>query len=224
MTLIRTLATHEIVQRVFPRPITERDELGMATGKAIDDTLARFSHEYSQNRRPTASAMSRLATETLDEELLDAHLEISVEDRARVLGGISGVIQAFRRSEIFGLPRPKTRLILINEAAGVYAQPDFWNGKDRFYEMKSYRALPPPPDVALQLRMFQLAFPTLACVLICFNRHTIPVETAVATIPPPSKEEVRELLSTATRMVAAHGQEKVLEYVENPVVRYVLQE
>jgi len=134
MTTIRTVATHEVVRGAFPRPVTEADEIGMAVGKAIDATLARYSYDFARSLRPTRTAMHRMATEILDEELRDADLRLAPIDRERHLTAIAEVLQAFRRSEVIGLPRPKSRLILINQSVGIYAQPDYWNGRDRIYE------------------------------------------------------------------------------------------
>jgi len=220
MTAVKTVATHEIVQAAYPRPVTERDEIGMAVGKAIDETLSRFSHEFSQSRRPTLAAMNRLAAEILDRELSDADVQLTPQDRERQVSEAFGVLQAFRRSEVMGLSRPRSRMILINERVGVYAQPDYWDGRDRFYEMKSYYASPMPMDVRLQLQLFQCAFPGFRAFLACFDRHATPVTTVIESIPPLEREAVEEVLRLAYRTGLENGTEKVLEYVDNPIVRY----
>ncbi|HYA54613.1 MAG TPA: hypothetical protein VEG42_03315 [Thermoplasmata archaeon] len=224
MTAVRTVAAHEIVQAEYPRVVTERDEVGMAVGKAIDETLSRFSHEFGQGRRPTLTAMNRLASEVLDRELADADLVLSPPDHRSQLGSISGVLQAFRRSEVMGLPRPRSRLVLVNERAGFYAQPDYWNGRDRFYEMKSYTAEPMPPDVTLQLRLFQCAFPTFQAYLACFDRHVTPVTSSIAPVPMLSETDRFDVLRRAYRTALEKGTEKVLEYIDNTVVRYTVPE
>ncbi|MGC2034623.1 MAG: hypothetical protein WA761_04150 [Thermoplasmata archaeon] len=217
---MRTLATHEVVQLVHPRPITERDELGIAVGHAIDSALSRYSHESAQGFRPTASSMNRLAAEDLEEQLSDAHVAVSPEEKGSVQRQIAGVLQAFRQSEVFGLRRPRTRMIVIDEAVGIYAQPDYWDGKSRFYEMKSYRAFPPHPDVALQLKLFQLAFPGFNAYLLSIDRHATPVTTLLSPIPPLTAEESSEVLRSAFRWGLERGIEKVLDYVDSPIVRY----
>lgn len=224
MTTVKTVAAHEVVQAVYPRPVTERDEVGMAVGKAIDETLSRFSHEFGQGRRPTLTAMNRMAAEVLDRELSDADLSLAPADRQRELLSVAGVLQAFRRSEVMGLPRPRSRLVLINERVGVYAQPDYWNGRDRFYEMKSYFAQPLPPDVVLQVRLFQCAFPGVEAYLACFDRHANPVTTSIEPFPPLEEETRTEVLKTAYRTGLEKGTEKVLEYIDNSIVRYALPE
>ena len=220
--VVKTVAAHEVVQAVYPREVTERDEVGMAVGKAIDETLSRFSHEFFQGRRPTLTSMHRLATETLDRELADADLVLTAADRQTQLGSITGVLQAFRRSEVMGLSRPRSRLVLINEEVGVYAQPDYWNGRDRFYEMKSYLARPTPPDVELQLRLFQLAFPGFRAFLACFDRHATPVVTNIEEAPPLTPAVAETVLRVAYRTGREKGIDKVLEYIDNPVVRYAV--
>ncbi len=220
MTTVRTLAAYEIVQAVHPRPVTERDELGLAVGRAIDSVLSRYSHEFRASRRPTAAAMNRLAAETLDGELADADLSLVPADRDKQLAQVAGVLQAFRRSEVMGLLRPKSRLVLINERAGFYAQPDYWNGRDRFYEMKSYLALPIPSGVELQLQLFQLAFPNFAAVLASFDRHVAPVATVLTEIPALSAADRDRLLPLAFRTAGELGKDRVLEYIDSPIVRY----
>jgi hypothetical protein len=223
MVTLRTLPVHEIVQRTYPRPPPEeKDHVAMAVGRAIDGTLAQFGHELRRGRRPTATAMRSLGESLLDEGLEEAGVEVPSTDREKLLAQLHGVLQAYRRSEILGLARPKTHVLVINELVGVYAQPDYWDGRTRFYEMKSYPAIPPPPDVALQVRLFQLAFPKLEAVLICINRHAVPVETRSAVIPPPTAEETADALRQAYDLGRQFGQEKVLEYMEGPFVHYTL--
>ncbi|MCI4372055.1 MAG: hypothetical protein L3K02_00190 [Thermoplasmata archaeon] len=222
MTTIRTVAAHEVVQAAYPRPIAAKDEVGMAVGKAIDDTLSRYSFEFAQSRKPSRTAMNRLAAETLDEELANADVEITPEDRERQLTAIAGVLQSFRNSEVMGMTRPRSRLILINGKIGIYAQPDYWDGRDRFYEMKSYLAVPLPPDVRLQLQLFQCAFPTFHAYLACFDRHATPVTTTIRTIPALSEPLIQAALKLAYRIGEVRGSEKVLEFVENPIVRYTV--
>jgi len=222
MTTVRTVAAHEVVQAAYPRPVTERDEIGMAVGKAIDETLAKYSYEFAQSRKPTRTAMNRLASEILDRELEDADVQLTTPDRERQLTAISGVLQAFRNSPVMGLARPRSRLIIIDGRVGIYAQPDYWDGRDRFYEMKSYHATPTPPDVQLQLRLFQLAFPNFRAFLASFDRHVTPVTTTIEEIPALEAATGQEVLRLAYRTAVEKGIDKVLEYVDNPTVRYTL--
>jgi hypothetical protein len=220
MTTVRTIATHDVVSNIYPRPVTEKDEIGMAAGKAIDEALSRFSYEFSQSRRPTFTAMGRWATELLDSELADADVQLSAGQRDQQLAEIFGVLRAFRNSELMGLTRPRSRMILINEEIGVYAQPDYWDGKDRFYEMKSYQASPVPADVRLQIQLFQCAFPGFRAFLACFDRHATPVTTSIEPVAPLEPATVDEVLKLAFRIGVEKGTPKVLEYVDNPAVRY----
>ncbi len=223
MTTIRMLPVHEIVRRTFPRPPpTESDSVAMAVGKAIDGALAEFGHQVRRGRRPTAKAMRELADAILEDALAEGAVTLSDEARTKILAEIDGVLQAYRRSEIYGLARPRTRVIVIDGQVGVYAQPDYWDGRGRLFEMKSYRAIPPPPDVALQLRLFQLAYPQWETVLVCLDRHAAPVEIVSAVIPPPTTEETAATLRLARDVGREFGEEKVLEYVEGPFVRYTL--
>ncbi|MGI0151120.1 MAG: hypothetical protein ACREC5_04195 [Thermoplasmata archaeon] len=194
----------------------------MAVGKAIDGTLSQFGYLVGIGRKPTATALRRLAESLLDDGLAEAAAEISPSERERVVRQIEDVVRAYRTSPIFGLSRPKTRVILIDDRVGVYAQPDYWDGRGRFFEMKSYPAIPPPPDVALQLRLFQLAFPGFESRLVCLNRHAHPVETTSTVVAPPSSEEAHSALRLAYDLGIEFGEEKVFEYMEGPFVRYAL--
>jgi len=220
MASIVTVAAHEVVRATYPRPVTESDEIGMAVGKAIDETLAHFSWEARDARRTSLAAMNRRAADVLDRELADADLRLAPTERDRQLEQIAGVLGAFRKSEVMGLGRPRSRLVLINEHVGVYTQPDYWDGRERFYEMKSYRALPMPPDVELQMRLFQLGFPDFQAYLACFDRHAAPVTVTIERIPSIEERVAREVLSIALRVGTEHGVAKVLEYVDAPTVRY----
>ena len=220
---VRTVPVHEVVRHVYPRPPPEeRDHVAMAAGRAIDGTLARFGFEYREGRRPTVGAMRRLGESLFDEGLEEAAVQIPPAEREKILEQLVAVLQAYRRSPILGLPRPRTRVILIDRSVAVYAQPDYWDGKERIFEMKSYRAIPPPPDVALQLRLFQLAFPGFETVLLCLNRHVVPVETVSLIVPPPSTPEAYEALRAAYDVGREFGEEKILAYMEGPFVHYTL--
>ncbi len=220
LTTVRTVATHDVVSAAYPRSVTERDEIGMAAGRAIDEALAHWSYEFSQSRRPTFTSMSRLASEILDRELADADVQLSPTDLERQRAEVSAVLQAFRKSEVMGLTRPKSRLILINERVGIYAQPDYWDARDRFYEMKSYYASPTPLDVTLQIQLFQCAFPGFRAYLACFDRHSTPVTPHIELMAPLEKSRTEEILTLAYRTGVDKGTEKVLEYVDSPTVRY----
>jgi len=220
VTTIRVVAAHDVVAAAFPRPVTEADEVGLATGKAIDGAVAQWSHAASTGARPTMTAVRRWAEETLDEELRDAHHPIAPAERDRILTEVAGVLSAFRKSELYGLPRPRSRLLLVTEACGVYAQPDFWNRTDRFYEMKSYRPTPIPPAIQLQVRLFQLAFPRFEAILACFDRHHPPVTAELVPVPAPTPAEARAAVDLVAQVALASGRERVLEYIDAPIVRY----
>jgi hypothetical protein len=225
MVTLRTLPVHEIVERTYPRPPpSEKDQVAMAVGRAIDGTLTRFGYLFREGRRPTAASMQSFGESLLDDGLDEAGVGVAAAERQRLLAQIHGVLQAYRKSEILGLTRPRTHVIVINGRVGVYAQPDYWDGRARFFEMKSYLAIPLPPDVALQVRLFQLAFPKFEAVLICINRHASPVEATSAVVPPPSAEEATETLRRAYDLGREFGQEKVLEYMQGPFVHYTLSE
>ena len=221
MTKIRTIPAHEIVRRTYPRPPpSEAEAVSIAVGSAIDGLLAETGYEVRRGRRPSRAQLTAQAEARLDEALAEVAVRPSEEERARVHAQIASTLEAYRHSVIYGLDRPHTRVILIDGEVGVYAQPDYWDGRARFFEMKSYLALPPPPDVALQLRLFQLAFPRFEAVLVCLDRHHLPVTSTSAVISPLTQEAAETTLRGAKDLGRQFGQEKVLEYMEGPFVHY----
>ena len=60
-------------------------------------------------------------------------------------------------------------------------------------------------------------------ILACFDRHATPVETTLLTVPPISEERARAALRAAYDIGLEHGKEKVLEYVDAPLVRYAIE-
>lgn len=220
MTSIRTVAAHDVVRSVYPREVTERDAIGMAAGKAIDTAVTELSHQYRSRRRPTIAATERLAQQTFDDAIAAAMLDLAPKVRELQIAQIGSALRAFRSTPLLGLARPKSRLIVIDEQVGVYAQPDYWDGRDRFYEMKSYHADPILPEVGLQLTIFQLAFPGFHAVLAEIDRHAAPARAEMRSIPPVEDAERDRVLRLARDVALNQGQERVLEYVDSPVVRY----
>ncbi len=221
MTTVRMLAAHEVVQRTFPRPPPEEaDRIAIAVGRAIDGTLSSAGYDLRQGRSPGTGRLATLAASLLDDALAEQAVAMEAGDRDRTLARIAEVVRVYRRSEIAGLPRPKTRVFFVGEDVGVYAQPDFWDGRARFFEMKSYRAIPPPPDVLLQVRLFQLAFPRFESVLVCLDRHASPPELSRATVPPATAEEAATTLRLAARLAREFGVPKVREYLTGTATLY----
>ena len=219
MMTILTVATHEVVRFVHPRVPTEGDDLPRAVGRAIDGALSDYSHLAGTGRRPTVAAMRRLAEERLDQELREVVALVPEPEREQILRQIGGVLQAFRKSPVFGLLRPRSRLLLIDGTVGVYAQPDYWDPSRAIYEMKSFRAEPIPADVRLQLTLFQLAFPGMVAHLLSIDRRADPVRAVTTLVAPPSPEERAAALDSALQVAAVSGQTKVIEYVDNPITR-----
>ena len=224
MSVIRTVAVHEVVRAAYPRPVLEGQEVGLAAGKAVDAALSQYSHEHSLGRRPGIGSMTALAQRVFDEEIAAAGAMVAEPDRQRALAPIPEMLREFRRSVLFDLPRPRSRLILLNSRAGVYAQPDFWDRRSCIYELKSYRVDRLRPEIALQLRLFQLAFPGFLQSLVCIDRHSTPVRTTIDEVPPPTPAERDDALRLALKVALETGTERVFEYIDNPMERYAVPE
>jgi hypothetical protein len=223
MTKIRTLAVHQVVEHVHPRPPrSDADEIAIVVGRAIDGAQAELSRAARQGRRVSQAQVDALTDSILRDGLEEVGIALDERVRTAELARIRRVVRAFRGSEVFGLGRPRSRLIVINGAVGIYAQPDYSDGRSRIYELKSYRPDPVPPAVALQVRYFQLAFPGFEAVLIGLDRHAEPVAIATTAVPAPTAEERDAALSTAYHLALERGEEKVLEYLDAPKTYYML--
>jgi len=220
MPTLRMLATHEVVQRLHPREVTEQDQWGMIAGRVIDTTLSQASHEVRIGRKPTATSLLAAAGAQYDELLAETDLDPDPARRTATLEEVGAVLKAFRASPLYGLPRPRTRWIRINDEVGMYAQPDFWDPRGTFYEMKSYRPVPVPADVATQLRCFQLAYPNARGILIGFDRRARPVGTTAVAVEPTPPAEREHLLRRILDIGREVGLPKVEEYLAPPSAQY----
>ncbi len=220
MTTVRTVAAHQIVADRFPKPPREEDALAIASGAAVDHAVSQFAYGTRLGRRPSLEGTANEGMRRFDEVLAENPGAADEAGRAEVRRQVEGTLRAYRKSPLVGLPRPPSRIVLIGTRFGYYAQPDFWDGRSRFFEMKSYAAAPTKPDLKLQLSLFQLAFPGLEAILVCFDRRSDPVPMTLASLPSPSPEDERALLGLASEVIGRLGEEKVLEYVRAPAVHY----
>jgi len=90
--------------------------------------------------------------------------------------------------------------------------------------VKSYHARPVPPDVALQVQLFQCAFPGFRAFLAWFDRHASPVSTTIEEVPSLDGATLERVLRMAYRTALEKGTEKVLEYIDSPLIPYALSE
>jgi len=99
---------------------------------------------------------------------------ITQEQLQQILQQASMMLLAYKQTPIYkqSLLRPKTRVVVINDAVGVYMQPDFYDPcTDTFYEVKSY---PLRKDeymfkrLCYQVKLYQLAYPKSKAVAVGF--------------------------------------------------------
>jgi hypothetical protein len=99
---------------------------------------------------------------------------ITQEQLQQILQQASMMLLAYKQTPIYkqSLLRPKTRVVVINNAIGVYMQPDFYDPcSDTFYEVKSY---PLRKDeymfkrLCYQVKLYQLAYPKSKAVAVGF--------------------------------------------------------
>ncbi|KJE48957.1 MULTISPECIES: hypothetical protein [Acidiplasma] len=169
---MRVIATHEYVKNFIKHT---GDKLPMVIGKCLDDTVSKmvyFKNRHIINRDITIKAL-RSYTALLKDELHKNCISLENSDLRYYYAMGWKFINAFKKSVIYenSLLRDRTRIIIINDEAGIYAQPDFVDYENKtIYEMKSFSLKPLPEYVRLQARVFQLAYPDFKTVLIAFPR------------------------------------------------------
>ncbi len=217
---IRVLAAHQVVSDAFPREEREEDLWGRAAGLAVDSAMSDFAHGVRQGRRPSVARTVEVAMARFDDAVAEAGAEPDATRRAAALEQAEAVLRAYRNSPIVGLPRPRSRLVVVGGEVGMYAQPDFWDGRSRFFEVKSYRATPDRPELALQLRLFQLAFPGFEATLVAFDRFARPVAVLTSSVPPLREDDrepaLRRVLDCGRRL----GEPKVAHYLTADRIDY----
>ncbi len=118
--------------------------------------------------------------------------------------GGSKILEAFQRTPAFGLLRPKTRLVVIDESIGMYVQPDFYDGYS-IYEVKSFN--PTKTRYAYyQVRLFQLGgYPDSEAVLVGFDGNTL--DPIIIRINRISEEDRHRIIMDVAKFGSSNGVE-----------------
>ena len=167
MQTIKTLPSYSIVN--YKYPITADNPIGIAYGYAFDRSLL----ECNYHGLSVASTLQYFKDEFL--RMMNGYSNsITQEQLQQILQQASMMLLAYKQTPIYkqSLLRPKTRVVVINDAVGVYMQPDFYDPlNDVFYEVKSY---PLRKDeymfkrLCYQVKLYQLAYPKSKAVAVGF--------------------------------------------------------
>jgi hypothetical protein len=165
-----TVPAYRIVN--YKYPIIEDNPIGIAFGYAFDRALLECNY-YGLS---VASTLQYFKDEFL-RMLMNGHSSsnnITQDQLQQILQQASMMLLAYKQTPIYrnSLLRPKTRVVVINNAIGVYMQPDFYDPlNDVFYEVKSY---PLRKDeymfkrLCYQIKLYQLAYPKSKAVAVGF--------------------------------------------------------
>jgi len=162
-----TVPAYSIVN--YKYPITADNPIGIAFGYAFDRALLECNY-YGLS---VASTLQYFKDEFL--RMMNGYSNsITQEQLQQILQQASMMLLAYKQTPIYrnSLLRPKTRVVVINDAVGVYMQPDFYDPcTDTFYEVKSY---PLRKDeymfkrLCYQVKLYQLAYPKSKAVAVGF--------------------------------------------------------
>jgi hypothetical protein len=162
-----TVPAYRIVNHKYP--IQEDNPIGIAFGYAFDRALL----ECNYHGLSVASTLQYFKDEFL--RMMNGYSNsITQEQLQQILQQASMMLLAYKQTPIYhnSLLRPKTRVVVINNAIGVYMQPDFYDPcTDTFYEVKSY---PLRKDeymfkrLCYQVKLYQLAYPKSKAVAVGF--------------------------------------------------------
>jgi hypothetical protein len=165
--MMLTVPAYSIVN--YKYPITADNPIGIAFGYAFDRALL----ECNYHGLSVASTLQYFKDEFL--RMMNGYSNsITQEQLQQILQQASMMLLAYKQTPIYrnSLLRPKTRVVVINNAIGVYMQPDFYDPlNDVFYEVKSY---PLRKDeymfkrLCYQVKLYQLAYPKSKAVAVGF--------------------------------------------------------
>jgi hypothetical protein len=198
-----TVPAYRIVN--YKYPITEDNPIGIAFGYAFDRALL----ECNYHGLSVASTLQYFKDEFL--RMMNGYSSsITQEQLQQILQQASLMFLTYKQTPIYkqSLLRPKTRVVVINNAIGVYMQPDFYDPlNDVFYEVKSY---PLRKDeymfkrLCYQVKLYQLAYPKSKAVAVGFcngNGSNNGYGYELLELPSLTPREKLQLLQEIIEMV-----------------------
>lgn len=222
---IRVIATYQYISKFFNE---DSDPISLAFGRAFDLAAAQFSYynDLAWNRRKLIFKALRHFMFIFNRELRRMGIRINRDARESIASKALKCLSAFKRSDAFGLWREKTNVILVDEVAGIFAQPDFVDDYNKIiYELKTFNLKTVAEYVERQIRVFQLAYPDYKAVILGFPwREGRYIDIERVEFEPIDKDEAFILLKDLKDFALKHGDDvdKGEIIVEYPVIKYTL--
>ncbi len=189
----------------------------MVLGKCLDETVSKmnyYNYKFQINRNISLKALKSYTAFLKSEfEINDIVVDKSEMRKYYAMGW--KFINAFKKSVLYEnmLLRDRTRIIIINDEVGIYAQPDFVDyEKEVIYEMKSFSLKPLPEYVRKQVRVFQLAYPKFNTVIIGFPRNDEYIKPQTVKLMEQKERTKKILLKKLYKYATVHG--KNIDYEE----------
>lgn len=206
---MKVIATHNYVNNFIK---FKSNIINMILGKCLDETVTQmnyYSYKSEFKRNISLNAMKSFAV-MLNSELIKNNIILDNKDKKNYYAMGWRFINAFKKSELYEntLLRDRTRLIIINDEAGIYAQPDFVDYYNEImYEMKSFSLKPVPKYVKMQVKIFQLAYPGFESKLIAFPRDDGYIKVQKITVKEQAERTKKILLKKLYKFVIDNGDE-----------------
>ncbi|AAT43067.1 hypothetical protein [Picrophilus oshimae] len=202
---MRVIATYEYTKQFIKHDGSLENRI---LGKCLDDVVSGMVYYSGYIKRDISlKAIKKFIAEFKSETKSN---ELKIENMDFYINTAWRFIHAFKGSEIYKnrFMKEKTRLIVINGDAGVYAQPDFidYNNKT-FYEMKSFSVRPAPLYVIKQVRIFQLAYPDFKSYIIGIPRDKRYIRIQRVRVNESSERTKKSLLKSLYNYAMENGRD-----------------
>lgn len=189
---MKTFPAWMLVKNMFEHELSG-SPLDILFGSIFDKAMVKMNYYYKRGVNDFLEAALKYISSTLDDEAAMLGIQLMQNQRNNILSRGRAMLDAFKSTPAFGLLRPKTRLIVIDDLVGIYVQPDFYDGEN-IYEVKTFdpRGV---NYVKYQVRLFQLGYPGSKAILIGFDKATN--KPIILTIDPINDMDKNEILRNA---------------------------
>jgi hypothetical protein len=210
---IKVIATHEYTNQFVNHNPSLID---LAFGRAFDLAISQYVYfsEKANSLKNLHLKALRNFTAIFNNELKKMNLKIDYKEKRNIVNAFLRSLYAFQKTEIFKekILRPRTRIITIDNEAGIMAQPDFEDFMNNIiYEIKTFSLNPFPIYVKKQIRVFQLAFPNYKAIVLGFNWKEKYVNIEKIEFEEIEENEKKELLQQLKDFCLKNGKDKEYE-------------
>jgi hypothetical protein len=212
---IKVIATYEYTNQFVNHNPSLID---LAFGRAFDLAMSQYVYYSDKAIRLKNLHLKALRnfTAIFNNELKKMNLKIDYKEKRNIVNAFLRSLYAFQRTEIFKekILRPKTRIITIDNEAGIMAQPDFEDFiNNTIFEIKTFSLNPIPLYVQKQIRVFQLAFPNYKAIILGFDWKQKYVNIERIEFEEIKENERIELLKELKDFCLKNGKDKEYEEV-----------